>query len=77
MSDCDELLAKLYLLVDRELPEQELVELEIHIADCSPCLQRVRIERRFKAIIHEKCTPGSVPPELIERIRQRLQRESP
>jgi mycothiol system anti-sigma-R factor len=75
--DCDELFEKLYLLVDRELPEHELVELEIHIADCSHCLQRVSIERSFKAMIRKKCELESAPSELLERIRQRLQRESP
>jgi mycothiol system anti-sigma-R factor len=70
--DCREVLEKLYLILDRELPEGEFQKLKTHLADCPPCFERIRVEERFKEMVHVKCAPGTAPPDLVDKIRRRL-----
>jgi mycothiol system anti-sigma-R factor len=70
--DCREVLEKLYLILDRELPESEFKKLKAHLNDCPPCFGRLQVEERFKAMVHVRCAPGTAPPELVEKIKRRL-----
>ena len=70
--DCDELFAKLDLLLDRELPQAELDRLEAHLAVCLPCAGRRDFEAQLRAVVRERCADRA-PADLVARIRARLQ----
>lgn len=70
--DCDELFEKLDLLIDRELPQEELDELETHLAACLPCAGRRDFESQLRAVVRDRCADHA-PPELVAKIRQVLE----
>ena len=70
--DCDELFGKLDLLMDRELPQQELDRLEDHLHQCLPCADRRDFEGQLRSVLRERCA-DQAPEDLVRRIRERLQ----
>lgn len=71
---CREVIAKLYLCMDGELPEPELSNLRAHIDKCEECIERYGLEKEFKELIRARCTE-SAPPALVEKIRAAIQQE--
>lgn len=74
--ECQDLLDKLYLLIDGELAEQQCVELRAHLEDCHPCLDRMEMEQRFKQMLATKCSEGPAPEDLVLRIQATLRSHS-
>ena len=70
--DCAKLFEQLDLLLDRELPPHELDRLETHLAHCLPCAGRRDFESQLRAVVRERCA-DQAPPELVARIRERLE----
>lgn len=70
--DCDELFDKLDLLMDRELPQDELDRLETHLAHCLPCAGRRDFESQLRAVVRDRCA-DQAPDDLVQRIRDRLE----
>ncbi len=70
--DCDELFDNLDLLLDRELPQEELDRLETHLAACLPCAGRRDFESQLRAVVRERCADHA-PADLVARIRDRLE----
>jgi anti-sigma factor (TIGR02949 family) len=70
--DCDELFGKLDLLMDRELPPEELERLQRHLAQCLPCAGRRDFEAQLRAVVRERCA-DQAPPDLVARIREKLE----
>lgn len=74
--ECKELMDKLYLLLDEELSEREILGLKAHLEDCPGCLDRFEVEKEFKALVRRRCGTQAVPGELIQKIRESLNREA-
>ena len=70
--DCDALFERLDLLLDRELPQDELDRLETHLAACLPCAGRRDFEAQLRAVVRERCA-DQAPADLVARIRDRLE----
>ncbi len=70
--DCDELFANLDVLLDRELPQEELDRLETHLAACLPCAGRRDFESQLRAVVRERCA-DQAPADLVARIRTALE----
>lgn len=70
--DCEDLFDKLDLLLDRELRQEELDELETHLAACLPCAGRRDFESQLRAVVRERCA-DQAPAELVARIRSVLE----
>lgn len=71
---CREVIAKLYLCLDGELPEPELSQLRAHIDECDECLERYGVEKEFKELIRSRCAEGA-PAALVDKIRAAIQTE--
>lgn len=68
--NCDDCIDRLDPYVDRELTDDEIDEVRLHLAECSPCDHRVELRADLKRLV-KKClddTPGASPA-----LRQRLQ----
>ena len=74
--DCQDLLDKLYLLMDDELEEGQCAEMRAHMERCGPCLERLAVEERFKQMVSDKCGERGAPETLMYRIRIALQSEA-
>ena len=47
-------------------------QIQIHLSDCSPCMQRAEFRRHIKVVVRSKCAGDDVPPALEHRIRALL-----
>jgi len=66
---CEEALADIYLLLDRECSPERDAALRQHIDDCPPCLEEYGIDEHIKQLLHRKCGGDLAPDELKTRLR--------
>jgi mycothiol system anti-sigma-R factor len=66
--NCDEALAELYLLLDKECSREHEVELRKHIESCPPCLEEYGIDEQLKQLLARKCGGDHAPDELKSRL---------
>ncbi len=70
MVDCRDTLDKLYEYLDRELSEQEQLEVQRHLDDCPPCRDRFHFEENVLRVVRRCCRDVSAPPSLVEKVRR-------
>jgi anti-sigma factor (TIGR02949 family) len=70
MGDCKETLDRLYEYLDRELSEAERREVQQHLDDCPPCLDRFKFEENVLRLVRRCCRDVEAPPSLVEKVRQ-------
>lgn len=71
---CRETLQRAYLFLDREcLGEAERREIEIHLEECRPCLERVGLDRELTMIVARLKDSHRCPGELKARIAAQLE----
>jgi mycothiol system anti-sigma-R factor len=66
---CEEALADIYLLLDRECSPERDAALRAHIDDCPPCLEEYGIDEHIKQLLARKCGGDHAPAELKSRLR--------
>ena len=66
---CEEALADIYLLLDRECSPERDAALRAHIDDCPPCLEEYGIDEHIKQLLARKCGGDHAPDELKSRLR--------
>lgn len=71
---CDEALAEIYLLLDRECSAERDAELRKHIEDCPPCLEEYGIDDQIKQLLHRKCGGDQAPVDLKERLQASIRK---
>ena len=66
---CREYLARAYLYLDGEvLSEAERTEIQVHLEECGPCLERYGVERELVAVMARLRTATRCPDALKNRI---------
>ena len=68
---CEEALERLESFLDGELPEEELGNIQQHLADCHPCTDRATFEEQLRSLVRHKCV-DQAPPALFDRVRAHL-----
>ena len=66
---CEEALADIYLLLDRECSPERDAALRAHIEDCPPCLEEYGIDEHIKQLLARKCGGDHAPAALKSRLR--------
>ncbi|MGA1146640.1 MAG: zf-HC2 domain-containing protein [Candidatus Nanopelagicales bacterium] len=66
---CSQILASLSAYIDGEVEAQEYRLIAIHITECAPCEQQVRVQRTVKALVIRASDTASAPASLHTRIR--------
>jgi mycothiol system anti-sigma-R factor len=71
---CGDCMNKLDLFTDRELSDEEVVEVRQHLDDCPPCKDRFLFEADFKRLIKVSCNQDLelAPESLRTKLRQIL-----
>jgi mycothiol system anti-sigma-R factor len=69
--ECQELLTKVYLLLDKECDNEE--ELRKHLSDCPPCLEQYDIDEHIKHLLAQKCGGDQAPKELRLKLQALIQ----
>jgi mycothiol system anti-sigma-R factor len=71
-TDCSEVLAEVWLFLDHECDQTRRQLLEIHLDECSPCLEQYGIEEHLKILLARKCGGEHAPDALKERLRESI-----
>ena len=65
--DCSEVLERMFFFIDNELADADCAEIQQHLEECAPCLQKYDLERTVKALVARSC-PEHAPERLRERV---------
>jgi mycothiol system anti-sigma-R factor len=71
-TDCNEVLAELWLFLDNECDHQRRELLRRHLDECGPCLEEFGLEEHLKALLARKCGGDHAPDALRNRLRQSI-----
>jgi mycothiol system anti-sigma-R factor len=72
---CQEAIETLYNFLDGELTDRRRYEIQVHLEECSPCLEAFDFEAELKLVIARKCR-DQVPSDLRDRVREALLKAS-
>ena len=70
-TDCDEVLAEVWLLLDRECDEGRRPARR-HLQECGPCLARYGLEEKIKKLLARTCGGDHAPDGLHQKLRERI-----
>jgi len=70
-NDCTEVLERVFSFIDNELPSADSVQIQHHLDECGPCLQKYDLERTVKMLVQRSCSEQA-PPELREKVLLRI-----
>ena len=73
--DCEQALRTLYYFLDGELTDERRYEIQVHLEECSPCLEAFDFEAELKIVIARSCR-DQVPESLRQRIADALAKAS-
>nr|WP_130294978.1 mycothiol system anti-sigma-R factor [Pseudonocardia sediminis] len=69
---CSEVLAEVWLFLDRECDDHRRAVLEQHLDECAPCLSEYGIDEKLKALLARKCGGELAPDGLKDRLRSQI-----
>jgi mycothiol system anti-sigma-R factor len=72
-TDCSEVLERMFFFIDNELPSADQGEIQQHLDECWPCLQKYDLERTVKTLVRRSCTeraPEGLRSKVLLQIRQ-------
>jgi mycothiol system anti-sigma-R factor len=70
--NCRESLERLYSFLDRELSEDEIREVHLHLNRCPPCVKHFSFEEGVKRLVKRSCVQESASIEFRVRLGQAL-----
>ncbi|SDL45358.1 mycothiol system anti-sigma-R factor [Nonomuraea jiangxiensis] len=71
-TDCRDVLDKVYAYLDGELTDGDVVEIRVHLDECSPCLQEYDLDKAIKALVAKHCGCDPVPADLRSKVLARI-----
>ena len=71
-TDCSEVLAEVWLLLDRETTADRDAQLRRHLDECGPCLARYGLEETVKTLLARTCGTDKAPDDLHRRLREQI-----
>jgi mycothiol system anti-sigma-R factor len=66
-TDCSEVLERVVFFIDNELEEADCDQIQRHLDECGPCLDKFDLERTVKALVARSC-PEHAPEGLRDRV---------
>lgn len=70
---CAEVLQRMFSFIDNELAQADSQQIQQHLEDCGPCLEKYDLERTVKALVQRSCSehaPETLRERVLLRIRQ-------
>ena len=71
-SECADFLDQIVYFLDNELDEADCSEVQMHLDECGPCLERYDLQRTVKQVVARSCSERA-PDTLRERVRIQIQ----
>lgn len=69
---CNEVLAEVWLFLDRECDQTRRELLAKHLDECNPCLAEYGLEEKLKKLLARKCGGEQAPNTLRARLRDQI-----
>ncbi len=76
MITCKDCFQALHRYLDRELSDDDIVQVRTHLDACRGCLHAFEFEASLRRLVRVKCQQEHAPEELRQRILQRLAQEA-
>jgi mycothiol system anti-sigma-R factor len=73
-TDCSQVLAEVWLLLDHECDPNRRRKLEEHLDECGPCLERYGLEEHLKTLLARKCGGEHAPETFRRKLRDAIRR---
>jgi mycothiol system anti-sigma-R factor len=70
---CSEVLQRMFFFIDNELDDAGCDEIQHHLDECQPCLEKYNLEQTVKALVARSCAehaPDTLRDRVLLRIRQ-------
>ncbi|SEH03762.1 mycothiol system anti-sigma-R factor [Nonomuraea solani] len=71
-TDCREVLDMVYAYLDGELTENHVVDIRVHLDECSPCLKEYDLDKAVKALVAKHCGCDPIPADLRSKVLARI-----
>ena len=71
-TNCDEVLAEVWLFLDQECDYTRRELLRQHLDECHPCLAQYGLEEKLKQLLARKCGGEQAPHALKARLRDQI-----
>ena len=65
--ECSEFLDQIVYFLDNELDEADCADVQHHLDQCAPCLEKYDLQRTVKMLVARSCVE-SAPDELRQRV---------
>jgi len=69
--ECVDYLERIVYFLDNELEQADREQVQLHLDECAPCLQKYDLERTVKAVVARSCSEAA-PSGLAERVRMQI-----
>ena len=72
-TDCSEVLERVVFFIDNELERADCEQIQRHLDECGPCLDKFDLERTVKSLVARSCAehaPESLRDKVLLQIRQ-------
>jgi mycothiol system anti-sigma-R factor len=69
--DCSEVIHQIFVFIDNELDQASCGEIQQHLDECGPCLEKYNLERTVKALVARSCSEQA-PEQLREKVLMRI-----
>lgn len=71
--DCSEVLERVFYFIDNEMDQADCAQIQHHLDECGPCLQKYDLERTVKALVARSCAEHA-PEGLRDKVLLRIRR---
>ncbi|MCK6618065.1 MAG: mycothiol system anti-sigma-R factor [Cyclobacteriaceae bacterium] len=72
--NCREMLQK---ILDGDATPEQQQQFKVHMEECMPCYKGYELEMAIKALLQKKCNGHGAPPDLIEKIKNKISHITP
>ena len=66
-TDCSEVLERVVFFIDNELERADCAQIQQHLEECGPCLDKFDLERTVKALVARSCSEHA-PESLRDKV---------
>jgi mycothiol system anti-sigma-R factor len=70
---CSEILQRMFYFIDNELERADCDEIQHHLDECQPCLEKYNLELTVKSLVQRSCSehaPDTLRERVLLQIRQ-------
>jgi anti-sigma factor (TIGR02949 family) len=67
--NCIDVAKSMQLFLDEELPFQQVETVQLHVASCSVCQEKLKAEQVFKQVLKERISRKTATDTILDEVR--------